>query len=76
MVYIFSSLMVIVLIALALWVFVNSDPKSMIGAIKLVIPVCLLAFGVIATIAGRGEYGVPAIVVSVLWWINSNRAPK
>jgi len=68
MTYIFSALLVVVLVSLLLWVFVNSDAKSIARSFRYVIPVILLAFGVIATIAGQGQYGIPAFAVAAIWW--------
>lgn len=66
--YIFIALLTFVLIGLVLWVFVNSDAKSIVGFFQLIIPVSLLAFGIIATIAGRGQIGIPAMFLSIGWW--------
>jgi len=71
--YIFLTLLVIVLIGLVLWVFVNSDPRTISHTIKMIIPVSLMAVGIIATIAGRGQYGIPAIGLSLIIWYNMRR---
>lgn len=67
------TLLVIVLIGLVLWVFVNSDPRIIARTFQMIIPVTLMAVGIIATIAGRGQYGIPAIGLSLLIWFNLRR---
>ena len=68
MTYIFIALAALVVIGLVLGIFINTKPKTMIDAARLVIPVSLMAMGVIATIAGQGKYGIPAIVIAAIWW--------
>ncbi len=68
MTYIFLTLLVLVVIGLILWVFVNSDAKMLASSFKMIIPVSLMAVGVIATIAGRGQYGIPAIGLALIVW--------
>lgn len=66
--YIFASLFAVVIVGLILWIFVNSDAKVISQSFKLIIPVSLLTFGIIATITGKGQYGIPAIVGACAWW--------
>ncbi len=70
MTYIFMTLLVIVLIGLVLWIFVNSDPRIIARTFQMIIPVTLMVVGIIATIAGRGQYGIPAIGLSLIIWFN------
>ncbi|MCP4184107.1 MAG: hypothetical protein GY761_12455 [Hyphomicrobiales bacterium] len=70
MTYIFITLLVIVLIGLVLWIFVNSDPRIIARTFQMIIPVTLMVVGIIATIAGRGQYGIPAIGLSLIIWFN------
>ncbi len=74
--YIFATLFTLVLIGLVAWIFVNSEAKSIARFFKLIIPVSAIAIGIIATIAGRGQYGVPAILVGVVWWYSFVREKK
>ena len=74
MTYIFMTLLVIVLIGLVLWIFVNSDPRIIARTFQMIIPVTLMVVGIIATIAGRGQYGIPAIGLSLLIWFNMRRS--
>ena len=74
MTYIFMTLLVIVLIGLVLWIFANSDPRIIARTFQMIIPVTLMVVGIIATIAGRGQYGIPAIGLSLLIWFNMRRS--
>jgi len=76
MIYIFIALSLLVLVALVLWIFINTKPKTMIDAARLVIPVSLMALGVIATIAGQGKFGIPAIIIAAIWWYYYLRPAK
>jgi hypothetical protein len=67
------TLLVIVLIGLVLWIFVNSDPRIIARTFQMIIPVTLMIVGIIATIAGRGQYGIPAIGLSLIIWFNMRR---
>ncbi len=73
MTYIFLTLLGLVIIGLILWIFVNSDAKILARSFQMVIPVALMAVGVIATIAGQGQYGIPAIGLSLIIWYNMLR---
>ena len=76
MIYIFIALSGLVLVALVLWIFVNTKPKTMIDIARLIIPVSLMALGVITTIAGQGKFGIPAIIIAALWWYYYLRPAK
>jgi hypothetical protein len=67
------TLLVIVLTGLVLWIFVNSDPRIIARTFQMIIPVTLMIVGIIATIAGRGQYGIPAIGLSLIIWFNMRR---
>ena len=67
------TLLVTVLIGLVLWIFVNSDPKVIARTFQMIIPVTLMIVGIIATIAGSGHYGIPAIGLSLIIWFNMRR---
>ena len=66
--YIFLALLILVSLGIVAWVFINADASSIAWSFKLVIPVALLAIGIIATIAGRGQYGIPAVMIAIAWW--------
>lgn len=68
MVYIFAALALLVAIGLVMWIFVNSDARSIAQFFKLIVPVGLMVFGIIATLAGVGQFGIPAIIVAGLMW--------
>ncbi len=67
MTYIFTALLVIVVIGLILWIFVNSDASTIAITMRLAIPVTLIVIGTIATISGRGNIGIPAAVLGLYW---------
>ena len=73
MTYIFITLLAICLIALVLWVFVNSEPSSIALAVKIFIPVVLSVFGFIATITGQGQFGIPALGLALFIWYRMYR---
>ena len=73
MTYIFLTLLVMGITGLVLWIFVNSDPKIIARTFQMIIPVTLMIVGIIATIAGGGHYGIPAIGLSLIIWYNMRR---
>ncbi len=71
--YLLTGLLMIGFVLLFLFAFVRATPSALASTLRMLGPLLAVLTGLGFTAAGRFGYGVPLILLGLLWWYHSRR---